>query len=421
MLRRVQNLISQCMLRVFSSQRNLFIFSFIVGALFAVSVHQYRSSPDHYDDSVPVAQYDWAYERWLIKQGLINEDRDPDAGRYKGRLKNESSFENRIDPATEAFFLYQQVNVHCLVLPSSADSARSISKTWGHHCNKLSFFSDKLQDDAVLSIKKMSAKSSFCLLCKSLREILIHDPQFSWILVTTDDTYALPENLRYFVAPLNSSLPHYLGHAMKFWAQLYNWGEAGYTLSRGAVELLINKFESEEKCDAGGKYWKNGDWYLGKHMESLGVKVKDTRDHADKSRFNGYSFRKLLFPGAVSLFDRYWKDSIYLSPDGPKCCSNHAITFHGMMSMSKMHQLEYMFYHLRPFPAGGSYGNIPPPPPKENPFLTEDERLKEAALDKWFSQFLLTTPKNLQQLMEKEFRGESGDDTYLDKSNHEHI
>jgi hypothetical protein len=28
------------------------------------------------------------------------------------------------------------------------------------------------------------------------------------------------------------------------------------------------------------------------------------RDYAGKGRFNGYSFKKLLFPGAVSLFER---------------------------------------------------------------------------------------------------------------------
>ena len=406
MIRKIPNCVSNILLKAGSSQHHLFLFSFSIGVLFAVTVHLYNIIWNQEEVNLPLGKYDWAYERWLYGQGMVSRHRDPDVGRYKDRFRNESVFEDRIDPLTEAGYLYDKVNVHCLVLPSSIDSAKSIKNTWGEHCNKLSFFSEKLEDESA-TIKKLPSKSSFGLLCKSFHEILKNDEDFDWILVTTDDTYAIPENLRYFVAPFNSSQSYYLGHAMKFWSQVYNWASAGYTLSRSAVELLRDKFSTGDKCDAGGKYWKNGDWYLGKHMASLGVHVRDTRDHAGKSRFNGYSFRKLLFPGGVSLFERYWKDSLYLSPDGPKCCSNYAITFHGLMSTSKMHQLEYMFYHLRPFPQGGVLGNVPPPPPKADPFLTEDERLKNAALDKWFSQFL-TTPKNMHLLFEQAFK--SGDD-----------
>ena len=65
--------------------------------------------------------------------------------------------------------------------------------------------------------------------------------------------------------------------------------------------------------------------YKEPHFTSF--QVRDTRDHLGRGRFNGYSFRKLLFPGAVSLFERYWKDSLYFSPDGPSCCSSKAVTF----------------------------------------------------------------------------------------------
>ena len=398
--RRIPNCVSHLLLRITASQRGLFLCSFVLGALFAVSVRLYQASTDQFGDTDPVAEYDWAYEKWLYSAGYFSEPRDPDIARYGGRSKNDSSFEDTIDPESEAYFLYDRVNVHCLVLPLSVDTASSIKSTWGRHCNSLSFYSDKFQvQDDEAPVTKIPSKSSFGLLCKSLRRIFETDKNLTWILVTTDDTYALPENLRYFVAPLNSSQPHYLGHAMKFWSQAYNWGDAGYTLSRAAVELVMDKFDTDEKCDKGGKYWKNGDWYLGKHLASMGVSVKDTRDHAGKSRFNGYSFRKLLFPGGVSLFDRYWKDSIYLSQDGPKCCSNYAITFHGLMSKSKVHQLEYLFHHLRPFPRGGRVGNLPAPLPKADPFLTEEERLKNEALEKLFSQFL-TTPKNMHLLMQ---------------------
>ena len=417
MIRKLPNYVSLCLLKITSSRRNMFWFSFVVGLVAGAAVQQYQAATDHFPATAAVAAYDWAYERWLASTGHESRPRDPDLGRYGGRSKNDSSFEDRIDPETEAGFLYARVRVHCLVLPSSLDTAASIRRTWGKHCNNLSFFSEKLEDEAQ-QVRKLPAKSSFGLLCKSFHEIVNSDENFDWILVTTDDTFAIPENLRYFVAPFNASEPHYLGHAMKFWNQVYNWGDAGYTLSRAAVQLLLTKFDSGAKCETGGKYWKQGDWYLGKHLAGLGVAARDTRDHAAKSRFNGYSFRKLLFPGGVSLFERYWRDSLYLSPDGPKCCSNHAVTFHGLMSLSKMHQLEYLFYHLRPFPQGGTIGNVPPPPPKADPFLTEEERLKAAALDKWFSQFL-TTPKNMHKLMEESFRG--SDDIIDGQDHHHHI
>lgn len=52
------------------------------------------------------------------------------------------------------------------------------------------------------------------------------------MLIAPEDAFALPENLRFFVAAKNESDLHYLGHAMKFWNIIYNWGDAGYALSK---------------------------------------------------------------------------------------------------------------------------------------------------------------------------------------------
>jgi len=96
----------------------------------------------------------------------------------------------------------------------------------------------------------------------------------------------------------------------------------------------------------------------------------------------------------VSLFDRYWRDSLYLSPDGPECCSDEAVTFHGILSDSKMYQLEYIFQHLRPFPNGGKYGNVAKAKEdlaeSKKKFLTWEEKLKDDALSKMF-QIMMTT------------------------------
>ena len=289
MLRKIPNYISLFLLKVATNQVYLFTFSLLSGAVFALVVHNYNSSTDSFTDNSPVGQYDWAYEKWLYAQGYLSKPVDPDIGRYKDRFKNDSSFEYRIDPRTEAHHLFRSVAVHCLVLPSKEETVVSVNRTWGRHCNKLSFYGDnffsKKINQTIAPIRKLRAKSSFSLLCQALHDLVDKAELEAWVLVTGDDTYALPENLRYYAAPFNSSQPHYLGHAMKFWAQEYNWGPAGYALSLAAVQLLLKKFDTPEKCEAGGKYWKNGDWYLGKHLASLGVRVRDTRDHAGKSRY----------------------------------------------------------------------------------------------------------------------------------------
>lgn len=373
-----------------------FCVSFFMGALLAVIVHMYQTHSAKntlQDDALLSRPYDFGYEKWLwsAHEGL-SVPYDPDVIRYNMSHLDEYS----LNPATEAHFLFNRVPITCIVFPETSRGADTVLHTWGRHCNKILFFSHKIENDTI-PIKKFEAKSSFELVCLALQQVE-GDP---WIFTAQERTFVLVENLRYFLAPRNHSEPHYLGHAMKFWGETYNWDNAGYALSGGTLSRFLNVFNSTKKCREGGKYWKNGDWYLGKHLRRLGIEPKDTRDHLGRGRFNGFSFRKLLFPGGVSLFERYWKDSLYLSQDGPHCCSNYAITFNGILSNSKMYQLEYLFHHLRPFYGGGKYGNVSPPQkgPKEI-FLTWEERLKDEALERLMehSQDLLTTPAGIIDL-----------------------
>jgi hypothetical protein len=84
-----------------------------------------------------------------------------------------------------------------------------------------------------------------------------------WVLFVSDDIFAIPENLRYYVASLDYNEPHYLGSDITFWGKTYNVGEAGYVLSKGVIYALQMKFNSSESCLKSGKYWRNEDFYLG--------------------------------------------------------------------------------------------------------------------------------------------------------------
>ena len=45
--------------------------------------------------------------------------------------------------------------------------------------------------------------------------------------------------------------------------------------NNSTVTVTINlRFNSSASCQAGGKYWKNSDWYLGKHLAAMGVQVQ---------------------------------------------------------------------------------------------------------------------------------------------------
>jgi len=375
-----KRIILRLLLSLSLNQFFVFIFSFVIGAILASAFHNYSVSLKNSSQPAASSPYDYAYEIWLLNQGLKSEVLDPDLSRYNSTA------------VTESEFLYDKISVTCLVFPLSVENAEAINATWGQHCNHVYFFSHKFEDSKI-PIKKLTGVSSeFGLFCSTLHTIQEElGDKLEWLLITTDDTFAIPENLRYYVAPYKANHSYYLGHAMKFWNQIYNWRDAGIVLSRGALSKLFSKFPTSKSCANGGKYWRNGDWYLGKHLSTLGVHVRDTRDHRGRGRFNGYSFKKLLFPGAVSLFERYWKDSLFLAPDGPTCCSNHAITFHGILSMSKMYQLEYLFHHLRPFPYEGVYGNAIPPPRPDDPFLTIEEKLKNEMMEAWLNSQLTTS------------------------------
>ena len=54
---------------------------------------------------------------------------------------------------------------------------------------------------------------------------------------------------------------------MKFWNVIYNWADAGYVLSKGTLDKMMQKFDSDEACDKGVQgrpKWRNGrlDSYL---------------------------------------------------------------------------------------------------------------------------------------------------------------
>ena len=255
------------------------------------------------------ANYDFAYEKWLSANfnGAQSVQLDPDKRRYSANetiiskefinilaknvpeniSKTIESYVNEkevLDPRTEAFFLYNKIPVICIVYPTELDWARAVKDTWGRHCNELNFFSHKIENSS-LGIELIKASSEFSLICQSFQKVYFEnkDDQSPWILISTQDTFVLVENFRFYVAPFNRSGEYYLGHAMKFWNAVYNWADAGYAISWPTLKRFVGeKFTDVAACEAGGQNWRNGDWHLGRQLRELGILPIDTRDHAGK-------------------------------------------------------------------------------------------------------------------------------------------
>ncbi|XP_040578858.1 LOW QUALITY PROTEIN: C1GALT1-specific chaperone 1 [Lepeophtheirus salmonis] len=296
--------------------------------------------------SSEVFDHGYSYDQWLYQNyGYESFLVDPDILHY------DKTFKGNI----ESDFLRKKIPILCLILADTFEGSKSINDTWGSHCNEIRFYSSKINNSS-LPIIKLSVQSSFDLYCQAIRRAT----KDTWIFIAKERTFAVIENLRYYLASKNASSHYYLGHARKFWNVNYNWKDAGIVLSPGSIDKFTTTFTSDKKCESGGRYWGNGDWYLGKNLRSLNITPIDTRDHLGKGRFNGFPMHRMIFPDGISLLDNYWQDSLYSSPIGPNCCSNHAITFHGLISNGKLHQNYYFFYKLRSFPAGGKIGNVPP-------------------------------------------------------------
>ncbi|CAB3368666.1 Hypothetical predicted protein [Cloeon dipterum] len=295
------------------------------------------------------------YRDWLATQGVRNGRASADAVSY-GNASAES----------EAAFLFARVNVACVVFARKGKKARAIEQTWGRGCNRLEFFAAagshlQASDLDVRLVQK--PKSSWHLLCSVINQVWHSSgKELQWVIFLPEDLFVLPENLRLLVAPLDANAPYYLGHAMSLWNEDYNVAQAGYVLSKGALKLIVDRFNSSQACEDSGKHWKNEDFYLGKYLGEAGVSPEDTRDHRLRGRFHGFNLNQMLFSHKLSPLGSYWKRSIYPVDEGLNCCSDSSITFQGV-EPDKVFQFHYLLYRVKRFAEKGGLGNLPAPTP----------------------------------------------------------
>ncbi|CAN7992654.1 unnamed protein product [Ixodes hexagonus] len=319
-----------------------FLLASISGVFIALMTLQYdellsdqsaRTTPVSYELRTP------SYASWLSELG-VQRDYGSDATSSGGA-----------DSTSEAELLYRRVPVLCLVQAKSRQQVRSVYNNWGRHCNRLVFFGS-IQDPYVPIHQVPLSVADAQVTCLVLRHALRkYGSEFTWVLLVDDETFAIVENLRFYVAPLNSSAIYYLGHPVQETSgSFYNSMTGGIVLSEGAVRSLLSTMG--RRCDRLGKTSVAMDRYIGKllHRSAGGggaLLPVDTRDPLSRGRFNPFSVEKMLVPGSISYFNSYWRTSLFLSQEGGHCCSRRAVTFHGINPV-EMFLFEYLTYRLQP-------------------------------------------------------------------------
>lgn len=289
-------------------QNRIFLFSCacLSGILFALVWRKYEQTVqfseirNHYSSALHKSNYN----EWLHKQNVSKIQIPEEVLRYNGNSNKQ----------LESAFLYRNTPVLCLVFVNSHNGADAVKQTWAKHCNIVTFFGRFV--DEKIPVIKVPPVTSFEGFCYAFTHIFKkYNDQFDWVMIADDFTYVIIENLRHYVAPLNSSYPYYLGHPVKGFSSLYNVGSAGIVLSKGSLSLLYSVYSSTSDC----KFKQPPSWYfdqsIGKLLYSFNVHPLDTRDSYLRGRFNPFSVETMLIPGSISVFSSYWRSSAFISEE----------------------------------------------------------------------------------------------------------
>ena len=137
--------------------------------------------------------------------------------------------------------------------------ARHVKATWGSRCNKLLFMSSQADPDLpAVKLNVSEGRDNLWDKTKKAFQYVYtnHFQDYDWFVKADDDTYMIVENLRYFLANVDTNKPVFFGRKFKpFTKQGYFSGGAGYVMSKEALRRFVETgLKDPELCrqDAGG-------------------------------------------------------------------------------------------------------------------------------------------------------------------------
>ncbi|KAL7829247.1 hypothetical protein AOLI_G00301320 [Acnodon oligacanthus] len=246
--------------------------------------------------------------------------------------------------------LTRQVRLLCWVLtaPQFLESrTKHVHAAWGKRCNKVLYMSSEESDFPTVKLDVAEGRNQ--LYWKTIRAFQYvyehHLDDADWFLKADDDTFVVPENLRYLLSQLDTEDPLYLGRRFRpFVAQGYMSGGAGYVLSKEALRRFV-KGHADGNCT---HFSDIEDMALGTCLETMEVTAMDTRDERRRHTFHAFPPDKYLLKQLTKSQSNHLLYEFYERVQGPGCCSDLTISFHYIRPV-EMYTLEYFTYHLRPY------------------------------------------------------------------------
>ena len=245
----------------------------------------------------------------------------------------------------------EKVRILCWVLtrPKTLHTrAKAVKETWGKRCDKLLFMSSKEDKNfPVIGFKVKEGRDNLWDKTRAAWQYVLdhHINDADWFIKADDDTFVVVENLRLFVAPLNTEDPHYLGRHFKGdFKGGYCSGGAGYVFSRETLRRFGKLLKDPARCALKSVA---EDVEVGKCLANEEVYPGDTRDSLGRETFHPLPPVQHLIQGYLAEDFWIWSRNYHPFKDGPDCCSDESITYH-YITPSMMYQLEYYLYHLSP-------------------------------------------------------------------------
>ncbi|XP_038604547.1 C1GALT1-specific chaperone 1 isoform X2 [Tachyglossus aculeatus] len=241
----------------------------------------------------------------------------------------------------ERLELSRSIRVYCIVLVKPKDLGywAAARDTWTRHCDRVDFFSS--EKVKVFESISLETSDTWTMMRKAYK--FAYDQyrdDYNWFFLAHPTTFAVIENLKYFLLRKDTEQPFYLGHTVKSGDLEYVDANGGIVLSLESLKRLNGVLQDPAKCpEQGGVIWKlPEDKQLAVCLKYSGVFAENAEDFEGKDVFNTKSIGTLI------------KEAMSNHPErvAEGCCSDMAVTFNGL-SPNHMHVMMYGVYRLRPY------------------------------------------------------------------------